>query len=89
MMLINGTTALQTQLLARKISDRITITSADLGITTKDYFIERVEHRVSDSGLRHEATFILSRADEAAQAVFWVLGEAGFGELGEKTVLVF
>ena len=86
MTLVNGSDALLTQILSRKISDRITVTVTDLGITAKPYYINAMQHQVSNGGKSHEASYTLSRASEEA---FWILGTVGFSELGETTKLVF
>ncbi len=86
MMVVNGSDALWTQILLRKLSDRITLTEDDLGISAQQYFINKMQHRVSEGGKRHEVIWSLARADEEA---FWVLGKTGFSELGQTTILVF
>ncbi len=86
MHLINASNALTTQMLAREISDRITVTVTALGISSKDYFINKVEHAVDQGNTRHRAVFTLGRVEEEA---FWVLGQAGNSELGQTTKLVF
>lgn len=86
MSLIGSSQALLTQILSRKISDRITVTCTKLGISAQDYFIERMEHRLDNGGKRHRATFTLSRADEQ---VYWILGVAGYSELGITTRVAY
>ena len=86
MKLINATDALTIQILAREISDRITISVADLGISSVDYFINKMEHHADMGSKRHQCTFSIAKADVEA---FWVLGKVGFSELGLTTKLVF
>lgn len=59
--LVNASDALLTEILTRKISDLITIVATSsqtgpLGIN-ETFFIEAIEHRISDGGKLHYATF--------------------------------
>ena len=58
-----------TQLLSRKISDRITVVNTKLGING-DYFIDHMEHDISLSGKRHIATYRLA---DTINEDFWCL----------------
>jgi hypothetical protein len=58
------TPALLTQVLARDVGDRVTVTEAVQG-TQMDAFIERVEHRLPESGV-HAVTWLLSERKAAA-----------------------
>ena len=90
MTVLNGSAALQTQMLARKLSDRITVTEDNLGISAQDYFINKEDHRVDMAGLRHQVTWSLARIGPSGEnEIFWVLGKAGYSELGQTTVLIF
>ena len=76
----NKTSALMTHVLARVISDRITITdsNAKTGIDG-DYFIESVDHVLSNPGSGvtvHTVTWQLSPVD--AQS-YWILGQSRLG----------
>lgn len=86
MQLANASTALMTQILTRKISDRITVTNTKLGISAKDYYINKMRHEVGDGGKHHQVTWWLERVDEAK---YWLLGTTGYGELGTNTRLGF
>ena len=90
MTVLNGSAALQTQMLARKLSDRITVTEDNLGIISQDYFINKEDHRVDMAGKRHQVTWSLARIGPSGEnEIFWVLGKAGYSELGQTTILVF
>ena len=86
MRIANASDALMTQILTRKISDRITVTNTKLGITAKDRFIDKMRHEVSDGGKHHRVTWWLERVDET---IYWILGQAGYSELGQTTALGF
>jgi len=67
-----------------EIGDRITLTADEL-YHEKDYFIIGEEHTLSASEKWfHETTFYLEPAETNA---FWLIGVAGFGEIGETTKL--
>lgn len=78
------TEALQTQILAREIGDRIAITETVTGVAAS-YYIQAVDLTVDAPGIV-SATWTLAPADTA---VYWALGIDGFTELGETTVLSF
>ena len=82
----NSSDALLTQILTRQLSDRITVTCAALGISSKDYFINKMVHSISEGGTVHEVKFFLERASDN---VYWLLGKAGYSELGTTTRLGF
>ena len=72
------------QMLSRDISDRITVVADNdtaLGIDG-DFFVEAVQHQVTDGGMTHVATWKLSPA-LGGYARFWKLG---VGVLGTSTV---
>jgi len=73
--------ALMTQCLTRTIGDRITITESQTGVSA-DYFIIGERHQVEAK--QYVVTWYL---EPAIIHAFWVLGEAGYSELGETTVL--
>lgn len=83
------TNAILKQMLGRRISDRITLKSTRLGVD-QDFYIDKVVH----DWQQHEGLFnlkvdwTLSRASDLGGA-FWILEEAGYGELSETTVLGF
>lgn len=78
------------QCLVRHISDRITVKSTRLGFDT-DFYINQViqDYILHEGGTVHETTWIIERADFGSEGTFWLLGVAGFGELGEVTRLGF
>ena len=69
-----------TQILAREISDRITAKNTDLGLDA-DFFINKMEHEVTEGGKRHLCRWYLV---DASNEDFWSLG---FSELGTGTKL--
>jgi hypothetical protein len=81
---------LKLQALTRKLSDRVTGISAHLGVN-QDYYIDKIIHEyvVNEGSWIHLCSFVLSRAEGQAEGQFWILGEAGFSELGETTILGF
>ena len=74
--LIGSTDALVTQILARAISDRVTITCDELGISAKDYSINKIAVEVRDGGKSIGATWTLA---EASYEEYWVLGTSALG----------
>ena len=83
-----------TQVLTRKLSERITIASTLLGID-QDYYIEKIIHDwKSYVGVFDlDVTYQLSRASDQ-DALAWLLDDgdgtyAGFGELGQTTYLSY
>ena len=66
------------------VSDRITLVAtgnAELGVSG-DFFIEEVNHSITDGGQSHKTTWKLSPAD-SGYSQFWVLDT---GALGSTTV---
>lgn len=83
-------TTIKTQCLTREIGDRITVASSRLGFD-RDFYINKVVHdyAFNEGGFIAETTWLVERAAGTVEEVFWILGEAGFSELGETTVLGF
>jgi hypothetical protein len=79
---MNKNTTLLSQILTREISDRITITNTKLGLAS-DYFIDAMEHNISNGGLLHTVTYTLR---DATNEDFWVLD---FSHLGTGTKLAY
>lgn len=81
---------IRVQCLTRHISDRITLKSTLLGLDT-DYFINKVvqDYVLGEGGMVHETTWAVERVEGNYEGVYWLLGTAGYGELGEATVLGF
>jgi hypothetical protein len=73
-----------------KLSDRCTVASTRLGFD-QDYYVNKITHvyEIRGSKFSHWVTFRIERTAGAAEGVAWLLGEAGFGELGQKTFLVW
>ena len=57
-----GNTLLLTQQLARNLSDRVTITEYETGLTSVDFFIEQVGHTISAGGAWLVTTFGCEKA---------------------------
>ncbi len=74
MTLQNQDAATLAQILAREISDRITVVNTTLGINGT-YFIDAMEHDISMSGLRHTVTYRLA---ETKNEDFWCLDYSAF-----------
>lgn len=81
---------LRIQCLVREISERITVASTKLGFD-RDFYINKViqEYAMNQGGMVHETTWIIEQAEGSAEGLYWLLGVAGFGELGEATKLGF
>jgi len=73
------------QVLGREISDRITLRNNEADID-EDYFIEGIEHRINCKDYSWETIWQLSSVDDTN---YWALGQAGFSEIGETTVLAY
>ena len=69
-----------TQILTRKISDRITAVNTKLGLNA-DFFINKMEHEITEGGHRHLCRWYLA---DAANEDFWCLD---YSELGTGTKL--
>jgi hypothetical protein len=69
------------------VGTRVNVVLPELGHDT-DYFVVGEEHiwRPGQGGGVHDSTF---RLEPAAVNAFWVLGDAGFSELGETTWLAY
>lgn len=72
--LFGDTDEILTQILTRKLSDRITLQNATYGIDD-DFHIDKMEHHVREDGY-HECRWTLSRADDQ---MYWVLGVSALG----------
>ena len=78
------------QCLSRKISDRVTLKSTKGGYD-RDFYIDKViqDYGFQEGIFQHETTWQVVQAEGTAEELYWLLGTAGFGELGQKTVLGF
>ncbi len=72
----NKTAALLTQMLTRRLSERITVVNADLDVNG-DFYINKVDHRAMDDGKVHEAVFTIEKVEDSRQV--WVLGTGALG----------
>lgn len=80
----NDTTMLQA--LSRVIGERITVTIGALN-HDQDYVIVGEEHNVKAGGdVKHTTKWTVK---PSGREIFWVLGTAGFSELGETTRVAF
>lgn len=79
--LINKTAANLSNQLSRTIGDRLTITETQTAHNA-DYFIIGEEHVISDALTKHVTTWYLEPANSAR---YWVLGVAGYSEVGSTT----
>jgi hypothetical protein len=68
--------------LPRKFSDRITVVEPLRAYLNDDFFVEQIADEVSPGG-NHRRIFGCEKASDQA---FWVLGVAGYSELGQTTV---
>lgn len=84
MRLSPSTAAIQTQILARDIGDRIALSETVSGVNNS-YYINAVDLEVVAPGLPF-VTWTLAPADTTT---YWQLGTVGFAELGEHTQLAF
>ena len=80
--LVNQTEALLTQILVRKLSDRVRVVNAQLGLDD-EYFINKQSWRISEGGKLIESTWGLRAVDAET---FWCLGYSG---LGTETALAY
>jgi len=84
--IVNSTSAILTQQLTREISDRITLTVGDLGISAKDFFINKMQHTLDMGGMLLKSTWWVERVDETK---YWLLETTGYGELEQYTKVGF
>ncbi len=73
------------KILGYDISTRITVRRNEASID-EDYFIEGVSHQIDLQNWKWQTSWQLSNATDQ---MFWILGVAGYGELGEKTWLAW
>ena len=64
-----------TQILTREVSDRITVQNTKLGLDA-DFFINRMEHEISEGGRVHRCTWYLV---DATNEDFWCLDHSALG----------
>lgn len=71
--------------LARTLSDRVTVIEPLRAHISSDFFVEQIQDVISMGG-SHQRIF---SCEQAAAGTFWVLGIAGYSELGVTTRLAF
>jgi hypothetical protein len=79
-----ATDVLRAAILARTLSERITLDDGDDTGLEGDYYIERVEQSVDMASQEHNCAWQLSPATNSA---YWLLGIPGYSELGITTRL--
>lgn len=85
-MVVDNRSANLADVLARTIGDRITVSEAWSG-HEQDYFIVGEQHQIAGGGDDvHRVTWVLK---PASREQYWILGQAGFTELGSTTRLAF
>lgn len=67
--MVNGNDTRMTQMLSRDLSDRITVVDAETGLND-GFFIERIEHTITEAGLYHETVFGCEKAPTQVDSVF-------------------
>jgi len=80
--IINKDSTNLTQILAREISDRITVKNTKLGLDA-DFFINKMEHEITKGGKRHKCVWHLGAAENED---FWCLD---YSELGVGSKLCY
>tara|TARA_Y100000310_G_scaffold233219_1_gene236073 strand:+ start:431 stop:1918 length:1488 start_codon:yes stop_codon:yes gene_type:complete len=83
MTISSQTSALLTQLLTRKISDRITVDNDLLVMVNQDFYINKMQHTITPNAQLHSAVYTLAQVDEEE---FWTLD---ISELGTSTKLAY
>ena len=66
----NKTDALMVNALSRELGDRITVSDSASGVTSQDFYVEGIKHEVSNGGLKHQATFALSKVSSLGPIIF-------------------
>ncbi|WP_326564561.1 hypothetical protein [Micromonospora peucetia] len=67
-----------TQILARRISDRITVRNDELGLN-RDFIIERITHTITKLGVIHQVEFACEVPEPSQPANVFTFGVAGKG----------
>jgi len=83
-------TTIKVQCLTREISDRITVASSRLGFD-QDFYINKIvqDFAFNEGRFMANTTWYIERAIGNIDELFWILGEAGFSEVGETTYIGF
>lgn len=66
----NTSDALMVNALTREIGDRITVADAASGVSSTDFYIEGIEHKIERGGKHHTVRFALSKAPTASPIMF-------------------
>ncbi len=72
-----GNTLVLTQQLARALSDRVTVTETETGLTSVDFFIEQIAHTITAGGAWMVTTFGCEKAP--ATVTPFIVDDATFG----------
>lgn len=82
--MVNGSDTRQIQQLTRDLSDRVAVVAYDMGMNA-DFWIEQIEHKVTQGGADHRTTFGMEKAPAQITGAF-VLGTSllGTGVLGRR-----
>tara|TARA_Y100000310_G_scaffold317685_1_gene370844 strand:+ start:22602 stop:24095 length:1494 start_codon:yes stop_codon:yes gene_type:complete len=83
MTLTNKDNTLLTEILTRKVSDRITVDNDELAMVNQDFYINKVEHTVLGKEQLHRVVYRLAEVDEEE---FWTLD---ISTLGTATRLAY
>jgi hypothetical protein len=79
---VNGNDTRLTQQLSRDLSDRVTIVDAETGLSD-EFFIERIEHTISEAGRFHETVFGCEKVPSQPTDVFKLdVGQLDVNRLG-------
>lgn len=76
--------SLLTHGLARDVGDRLHVTDAALALDGAACFVDGLRHEIERGGASHRVMWRTSPADLTA---YWLLGQTGFGEIGQVTWL--
>ncbi len=83
--LLNRTSSEHHQILARTVSDRVTVQST-LHNLSGDFFIEKVKHEVTHQGKVHKAWWTLSKADDD---MYWIVDKSRLEQDATRTRYAF
>ncbi len=81
------TVALLTQMMTRRISDRVKLQNTTKPYSTKingDFYVESIRHSIRQAGFLHETIWGVTPVEVNT---YWLLGNATYGRLGNTTRL--
>lgn len=81
---VNGDPTRMTHILARDLSDRVTLVDAETGLDT-DCYVEQIQHIISEAGMYHQARLGLEKVPTQPSGVL-VLDDAALGLLNTGTL---